>query len=54
MLKKIIIMLVIVFTICGTTAAFAITGEEVLNSDQATELLEMKESTKDKMQEYIE
>lgn len=47
-------MLVIVLTILGTTTAFAITGEEVLDSDQATELLEMKESTKDKMQEYIE
>ncbi len=54
MLKKIIIMLIIVFTILGTTTAFAITGEEVLDSEQATELLEMKESTKDKMQEYIE
>ncbi len=54
MLKKIIIMLVIVFTILGVTTAFAITGEEVLDSDQATELLEMKESTKDKIQEYIE
>lgn len=47
-------MLVIVLTILGTTTAFAITGEEVLDSEQATELLEMKESTKDKMQEYIE
>ncbi len=47
-------MLVIVFTILGVTTAFAITGEEVLDSDQATELLEMKESTKDKIQEYIE
>lgn len=47
-------MLVIVFTIWGTTTAFAITGEEVLDSEQATELLEMKESTKDKIQEYIE
>ncbi len=47
-------MLIIVFTILGTTTAFAITGEEVLDSEQATELLEMKESTKDKMQEYIE
>lgn len=47
-------MLVIILTVLGATTAFAITGEEVLDSDQATELLEMKESTKDKMQEYIE
>ena len=28
-------------------------NEEVLNSDQATELLEMKESSNDKVNEYI-
>ncbi len=39
---------------CGTTSVFAVTGEAVLDSDQATELVEMKESTKEKMNEYIE
>ena len=54
MLKKVIIMLVTVFTIFGSSAVFAITGDEVLESSQATELIEMKESTKEKMDEYIE
>ena len=47
-------MVAIIFVIFGSISAFAITGEEVLESEQATELLEMKESTKDKMGEYIE
>lgn len=47
-------MLVTVFTIFGSGAVFAITGDEVLESSQATELIEMKESTKEKMDEYIE
>ncbi len=38
----------------GSGATFAITGNEVLESDQATQLVEMKESTKEKMNEYIE
>ena len=54
MLKKVIIMVAIIFVIFGYISSFAITGEEVLESEQATELLEMKESTKDKMGEYIE
>lgn len=54
MLKKIIVMIVAIFVIYGSVSVFAITGEQVLESEQATELLEMKESTKDKMQEYIE
>lgn len=54
MLKKIIIMMVTIFTILGSISLFAITGEEVLESNQATELVEMKESTKEKMNEYIE
>ena len=54
MLKKIIIMMITVLAIFGSISAFAITGEEVLESNQATELVEMKESTKDKMNEYIE
>ena len=54
MLKKIVIMMVTIFIIIGSVSVFAITGEEVLESNQATELLEMKESTKDKMGEYID
>ena len=54
MLKKIIITIITVMTILGSVSVFAITGDEVLESNQATELLEMKESTKDKMNEYIE
>ena len=54
MLKKIVIMMAAVLVIFGSISAFAITGEEVLESDQATELLEMKESTKDKMSEYVD
>ncbi len=54
MLKKVIMMVLMIFVIYGSVSVFAITGEEVLESEQATELLEMKESTKDKMAEYIE
>lgn len=54
MLKKIIIMMVLVLAIFGSMSTFAITGEQVLESEQATELVEMKESTKEKMAEYIE
>ena len=54
MLKKIIIMMVTMLAILGSISVFAITGEEVLESNQATELVEMKETTKDKMGEYIE
>ncbi len=54
MLKKVIIMMLTIFTVAGSGVAFAITGNEVLESNQATELVEMKESTKEKMNEYIE
>ncbi len=54
MLKKVIIMFLMFFVIVGNLSVFAITGEEVLDSDQATELVEMKESTKEKMNEYID
>lgn len=54
MLKKVIIMFLMLFTIFSTNSALAITGEGVLNSEQATELVEMKESTKEKMNEYID
>ena len=34
--------------------AYAVTGEEVLNSTQATELVEIKESAKNTLAEYID
>ena len=54
MLKKVIMIMVTILIVCGTTSVFAITGEAVLDSEQATQLVEMKESTKEKMNEYIE
>lgn len=54
MLKKVIMMIVTLFTICSTASVFAITGEEVLQSEQATQLVEIKESSKEKINEYIE
>ena len=54
MLKKVIIMVIMIFAICGTVSVYAITGEEVLQSNQATELVEMKEKTKQSTEEYIE
>jgi len=54
MLKKTIILMVVFLAIVGTTSVFAITGNEVLESNQATELVEMKETTKGKIGEYIE
>ena len=54
MLKKIIMTITIIITIFGFYQVFAITGDEVLESEQATQLVEMKESTNEKMAEYIE
>lgn len=58
MLKKISIITILVIVLFGTisllSTTYAVTGEEVLKSDQATELVEIKESTKDKLDEYIE
>ena len=57
-LEKIIGISVLAVIIIGTLSflptAYAVTGEEVLGSDQATELVEIKESTKGKLDEYIE
>ena len=36
------------------TNAYAVTGNEVLNSTQATELVEIKESAKNTLAEYID
>ncbi len=56
MLKKVGIIAIIVFIMLGSVGTFAVTssGEDVLNSEQTTELVQMKESTKATMSEYIE
>lgn len=59
MVKKISMVVIIFIMLVGTFTIFscnsyAVTGEEVLNSTQATELVEIKETTKGKMAEYIE
>ena len=54
MLKKVIMIGIVILVIFGTISTYAITGEEVLQSDQATELVEMKEKTKQSTEEYIE
>ncbi len=58
MIKKIPIMALIFVILFGTflcfTKTYAVTGEEVLESEQATELVEIKESAKDKLEDYIE
>lgn len=58
MLKKVSIMAIIFIILIGlmhiNTISYAVTGEEVLNSTQATELVEIKESAKSSLNEYIE
>ena len=58
MLKKVIIIALIFMALLGIislfSSSFAVTGNEVLNSTQATELLEIKESTKGKLAEYVD
>lgn len=54
MLKKVVIMVIMILTMFGAVSTYAITGEEVLQSEQATELVEMKENTKKRTEEYIE
>ncbi len=58
MFKKILMSVIIFVILVGILSifsnVFAITGNEVLNSTQATELVEMKESAKGKLAEYIE
>lgn len=58
MIKKIsiiaIIFVVLFVTFAIFTTSFSVTGNEVLNSEQATELVEIKESTKGKLADYIE
>ena len=58
MIKKISIVALIFIILFGIfmtlSNTYAVTGDEVLSSDQATELVEIKESTKDKLAEYVE
>lgn len=56
MLKKVVILLIIVLMIVGISSinAYAVGGEEVLNSDQAAEIVQMKETSKSKVQDYID
>ena len=54
MLKKVIILIMVALMIIGMSTVYATTGEEVLNSDQAAEIVNMKESSKAKVQDYIE
>ena len=58
MIKKVSIMAIMFVTLVIILGSFmsvmAVTGEEVLNSEQSTELVKIKESTKDKLAEYVE
>ncbi len=54
MLKKFSIMIATIVLLLIPINVFAITGDDVLESNQATELLEMKESSNEKLAEYID
>ena len=58
MARKISMIIIMFVMLVGTFSlfsnSFAVTGNEVLNSTQATELVEIKETTKGKIAEYIE
>ena len=54
MLKKVVVLTMILLMIIGISTVYATTGEEILNSDQAAEIVNMKESSKSKVQNYIE
>ncbi len=58
MIKKISMVVIIFVVLTGIVSMFsnvyAVTGNEVLNSSQATELVEIKESAKGKLAEYVE
>lgn len=58
MLKKVVVIMTLVIALVGTismfTTVYADAADDVLNSTQATELVEMKESTKEKLAEYTE
>ena len=54
MLKKVVVLTIILLMIIGMSTVYAATGEEVLNSDQAAEIVNMKDNSKSKVQDYIE
>ncbi len=58
MLKKVLIVVTIFIIFVGIISMFsnvlAVTGNEVLNSSQATELVEIKESSRNRLAEYVE
>ena len=58
MARKLSMIIIMFGMLVGSFAlffeAYAVTGNEVLNSTQATELVEIKETTKGKIAEYIE
>ena len=56
MLKKVVILLTIALMMIGISSisAFAVEGEEVLNSDQAAEIVQMKETSKAALQDYVD
>ena len=54
MLKKVVILMIIALMIIGSCSVYVVDGEEVLNSDQAAEIVQMKESSKSKVQDYID
>ena len=58
MARKISMIIIMFVMLVGSFSLFfetyAVTGNEVLNSTQATELVEIKETTKGKIAEYVE
>ena len=59
MARKISMIIIMFVMLVGTLSLFSnsyatVTGNEVLNSTQATELVEIKETTKNKLNEYVE
>jgi hypothetical protein len=56
MLKKVGIVVVIILITLLSTCSYAVTadGNAVLNSDETTELIQIKESTKATLDEYID
>ena len=54
MLKKVVILIIIALMIMGVYSVYAVEGNEVLKSTQAAEIIQMKESSKAKVEDYIE
>ena len=53
MLKKVVIVVLIIVSLYGFISVYATTGEDILESDQANELITIKEGTKEKIAEYV-